>query len=165
MENNKVKNTINIIVFFFLTLIGSLFFIIILPFIVISYPYTYYKSKKFEKQYSDFLMQNNESNFFCYNNSKKSKEFIETEIIPCLDKQIEVVYLNGKQVETENYSKEFISNALYSLRNYSRYPHLMKIREGKLVDKSINSLFFSVKNQNKSKDKLLVEIHNFFELN
>ena len=77
--------------------------------------------------------------------------------------RFEIVYLNGKKIENENYPKEFLSNALYNLKNYSKFPHLMKIRNGKLIDKSINTIFFSIKNQKQSKEKLLKEIEFFFE--
>ncbi len=146
-------------------LIGSIVFFITLPFIILSSPFTYYNRKKFEKQYSEFLVQNNDMNFFCYNNRKNSKEFIENEIIPNMKNNIEIVYLNGKKIETKNYPIDFISKALYNLKNYSKFPHLMKIRDGKLVDKSINTLFYSIKNQNISKDKLLTEVNDFFDLN
>ena len=149
--------------FIFVLLFGLIVFILTIPFIIISLPFSYYNRKKFEKEYSEFLVQNDEVNFFCYNNRKNSKEFIEGEIIPNLDDKIEIVYLNGKKIENENYPKEFLSNALYNLKNYSKFPHLMKIRNGKLIDKSINTIFFSIKNQKQSKEKLLKEIEFFFE--
>jgi hypothetical protein len=158
----KFKENIGLLSVIF---IGLIVFLITLPFIILSLPFTYYNRKKFEKQYSDFLELNNDVNFFCYNNRKNSKEFIENEIIPNLKNNIEIVYLNGKKIETKNYPKDFISNALYNLKNYSKFPHLMKIRDGKLIDKSINTLFYSIKNQNKSKEKLLAEVNDFFELN
>ena len=139
-------------------------FIISIPFIIISFPFTYYNRKQFEKKYSQFLLDNDNANFFCYNNRKKAKEYIETEIIPKLNNNIEIVFLNGKKIENENFQKDFLSNALYSLNNYSKFPHLMKIRNGKLIDESINSIFYSIKNQNKPQEKLLKQIDNFFEL-
>ena len=95
---------------------------------------------------------------------KNANEFIELEIIPYLNNKIEIVFLNGKTVENKLFPKEFLSNALYQLKNYSKFPHLMKIRNGKLIDKSINTIFYSIKNQNKSKDKLMNEINEFFDL-
>src|SRR5690606_33926002 len=127
-------------------------------------PFTYYNRKETEKKYSDFLEQHNGKNFFCYNNRKRSKEFIEEGIIPSLVNNVEIVYLNGRQVESE-YPKEFISNALYSLKTYNKFPHLMKIRNGKLIDKSVNNIFYSIMNQHKPKTKLLAEINKFFEIN
>jgi len=127
-------------------------------------PFLYYQRKRFEKKYAEFLTQNNGKNFFCFNNRKNSKEYIENEIIPSLNDGIEIIYLNGKKVEAE-YNTEFISEALYKLKNYSRFPHLMKIRDGKLIDKSINNPFYNVLNLNKDKTELLTKIYLFFELN
>ena len=134
-----------------------------LPIIIISTPFLYFQRKRFEKKYSEFLTKNSGKNFFCYNNRKNSKKYIEDEIIPNLTEGIEIVYLNGKKVESE-YNTEFISEALYKLKNYSRFPHLMKIRNGKLIDKSINNPFYNVLNLNKPKNELLTKINRFFEL-
>jgi len=127
-------------------------------------PIGHFQRKKFEKKYTEFLTQNHGKDFFCYNNRKNSKKYIENEIIPNLTNGIEIVYLNGKKVESE-YNVEFISEALYKLKNYSRFPHLMKIRNGKLIDKSINNPFYNVLNLNKDKTELLTKINRFFELN
>ncbi len=134
-----------------------------LPIIIISMPFLHFQRKRFEKKYSEFLTENNGKNFFCYNNRKNSKKYIVDEIVPNLTDGIEIVYLNGKKVESE-YSTEFISEALYKLKNYNRFPHLMKIRNGKLIDKSINNPFYNVLNMNKPKNELLTKINRFFEL-
>lgn len=110
------------------------------------------------------MLENNGKNFFCYNNRKRSKIYIETHIIPNLKKDIEIVYLNGNKIESE-YDVEFISAALYKLKKYSSFPHLIKIRKGKLIDESINNSFYNVMNLNSSKRKLLTQIDSFFELN
>ena len=102
-------------------------------------------------------------NFFCYNNRKKSKEHIEKHIIPYLDEGVQIVYLNGKKLEVENNSG-FISSALYGLKNYNKFPHLMKIRNGKLFDISINNRFYNMLNQNRPKKYFLNQINTFFEL-
>lgn len=149
---------------FFKVLLGIIIFIISVPFIIISIPFIYYNRRQFEKRYYKFLIENNDANFFCYNSNRKSKEYIESEILPNLNNNIEIVFLNGNSVENNNFPKDFLSNALYKLNNYSKFPHLMKIRNGKIIDKSINSLFFSIKNQNKPKEKLIDEIQNFFEV-
>lgn len=160
-----MKQINNIFVGLILVLvIGIPLFILILPIIVISMPLLYFQRKRFEKKYSEFLTDNNGKNFFCYNNRKNSKKYIEDEIIPNLTDVIEIVYLNGKKVESE-YNAEFISGALYRLKSYSRFPHLMKIRNGKLIDKSINNPFYNVLNLKKDKTELLTKINLFFELN
>ncbi|WP_218598873.1 hypothetical protein [Polaribacter sp. NJDZ03] len=76
-----------------------------------------------------FLNENEGKNFFCYNNRKKSKDYIEKSILLSLNKDVEIVYLKGRNIESK-YNKEFISEALYGLKQYSKFPHLMKIRNG-----------------------------------
>ena len=158
-----MKNLKESLGFALLLLISILCFVIALPFIILSLPFTYFNRKQFEKEYENFLEQNNGKNFFCYNNKKKLKKFLESEIIPLLNNNIDIVYLNGRRVETK-YSNEFISHALYNLKSYSKFPHLMKIRNGKLIDKSVNSIFYSIMNQNKLQNTLLAEISIFFEI-
>ena len=158
-----MKRISNIFGFILLVVIGVPLLILCLPIILIFIPIGHLQRKNFEKKYAEFLTKNDGTNFFCYNNRKNSKEYIEGEIIPNLIDGIEIVYLNGKKVESEHNS-EFISEALYGLKNYSRFPHLMKIRNGKLIDKSINNPFYNVLNLNKPKSELLTKINRFFEL-
>lgn len=143
--------------------IGIPVFVLFLPIMIVLFPIHYFQRKLFEKKYSDFLTEISGKNFFCYNNRKNSRKYIEDEIIPNLKDGIEIVYLNGKKVESE-YNVEFISKALYKLKSYRGFPHLMKIRNGKLIDKSINNPFYNVLNLNKPKNELLTKINQFFEL-
>ena len=144
-------------------IIGMPIFIMLMPFMLVLLPINYFQRKKFEKKYAKFLNENNGRNFFCYNNRKNSKYYIEEKIIPNLADEIEIIYLKGKKVELID-EVEFISAALFKLKNYNRFPHLIKIRNGKLIDKSINNPFYNVLNSNKSKIKLLEQIHLFFDL-
>ncbi|MEO0528858.1 MAG: hypothetical protein AAFZ89_16620 [Bacteroidota bacterium] len=159
----KLKTGSNILAIILFVIIGIPIFILFSPIIIVLYPFQYFQRKRFEKKYSKFLAQNSGKNFFCYNNRKNSIKYIEEQIIPNLTDGIEIVYLNGKKVESE-YNTEFISEALYKLKDYRRFPHLMKIRNGKLIDKSINNPFYSVLNLAKSKNELLTQIYRFFEL-
>jgi hypothetical protein len=157
----KLKNILIIIP---IVIIGIPLFILAIPFMIVLFPIRYFQRKKFEKKYAEFLNENNGKNFFCYNNRKNSKQYIEIDIVPNLNDGIEIVYLNGKKIESE-YNSEFISEALCGLKHYNKFPHLMKIRNGKLIDESINNPFYGVLNMNKSKSKLLNKINEFFELN
>lgn len=46
-----------------------------------------------------FLNENEGKNFFCYNNRKKSKDYIEKSILLSLNKDVEIVYLKGRNIE------------------------------------------------------------------
>nr|WP_294934850.1 hypothetical protein [uncultured Flavobacterium sp.] len=147
----------------FIISIGVLLTIVTLPLIILISPFYYFRRRKFEKEYSDFLNELNGKNFFCYNNRKNSKQFIEEAIIPDLSKDIDIIYLNGRKIESK-YPKEFISAILNNLKAYRKFPHLAKVRDGKLHDKSINNIFYSVLKQHTPKSKLLREINHFFDL-
>lgn len=146
------------------TVVGVLIGLLLLPFFVLGLPFWYYQRKRSEKAYAGFLKLYEGANFFCYNNRKNSQEFTERALIPELDPRIAIVFLEGRTVKSADYPEAFLSMALYRLKHYSRFPHLMKIREGKMIDMSINSLFFAVKNQGQAIEKLLKKVHDFFEL-
>ncbi len=155
----KIKNLASTILW---GIVKFFLFILSIPFMIVFLPAKYFWRKKFENKYAGFLSINHGKNFFCYNNRNNSKTYIEENIIPKLANTIEIVYLNGKEIESD-YNIEFISKSLYKLKTYNRFPHLMKIRNGKLIDKSINNQFYNVLNMSKSKTELLNEIHLFFE--
>lgn len=155
---NNLANNLVVLILYVIIVIPL--YILFSPIIIVLYPINFFKKKRFEKEYSAFLNDNNGMNFFCYNNRKNSKSYIEKNIIPNLNAAIEIVYLNGKRVESKNV---FISTALLRLKNYNRFPHLMKIRNGKLLDKSINNPFYNVLNLKKDKTELVTQINLYFE--
>ena len=163
IRKTTLRNLKDILPFILFIIIGIPLFILAIPFMIIFIPIGHFQRKKFEKKYAEFLNENNGKNFFCYNNRKNSKQYIKEDIVPNLNNGIEIIYLNGKKIESE-YNTEFISEALYGLKHYNKFPHLMKIRNGKLIDKSINNPFYGVLNMNKSKTELLNKINLFFEL-
>ena len=151
-----------ILLIILLVIVGFPLLILSIPFLIFIFIFKYFQKKKFEKKYLKFLKENEGKNFFCYNNRKKSKEYLEENILTNLNKEVVIVYLNGRDIESE-YNKEFISEALYGLKHYTKFPHLMKIRNGQLIDKSINNPFFGILKMNKPKAELLGEINSFFQ--
>lgn len=67
----------------------------------------------------------------------------------------------GKKIESD-YDSQFISEALYSLKYYKKFPHLMKIRNDELIDTSINNSFYGMLHMKKSKTVFLHKINKFF---
>lgn len=121
------------------------------------------KNKNFIKYYSEYLNRLDDKNFFCYNNREGIQEFIETYIIPELSKEVEVIFLNGKVVES-NYPVKFISHTLYNLKNYTKFPHLIKIRNGQVFDISLNNTFYNIISQKRSLEILFNEMNIYFDL-
>lgn len=145
------------------TVIGIPLFILTIPFILLLAIAAYFQRKQFEKKYGEFLRGNNGKNFFCYKNRKNSKDYIEKNILPNLADGIEIVFLNEKQIVSK-YDHEFIFEALNKLKLYIRFPRLMKIRNGKLIDKSLHRPFFNLLNLNNQKNKFLTRINEFFNV-
>ncbi len=156
----KFTNSTNIV---FLLIIGLGFIILVLPFIFISWPIIHFQNKLSDIKLEKYLLKLGDKNFLCYNNREDAKDFIENKLLPKLDRNIEVIYLDGLEPKS-NYAKEQISLTLYKLKKYNRFPHLLKIRGGQIIDESINNEFFNTMRQNKSIDNLVETINKFFGL-
>ncbi len=121
------------------------------------------RQKQIEKDYLNTLHHKlNNKNFFCYNNRKQVLSFIEENLIPQLSNKIELIKLEGR-VPQSDYAQLPISKLLYRLQNYTKFPHLIKIRNGQVIDQSINNEFFNTFHQGKPTEHLLVKIETFFE--
>ena len=158
--NNGEKHTKDygvIILFIILT-------IIFLPITILLAPFEWLRSLQFKKEYEEYLRQIDGKNFFCYNNRRKGYQFIKEEILPFLPEEVEPIFLNGKKIETDTYRTKFLSNAFYSFKNYTRFPQLLKVRNGEAIDCSINSELFLCLNQGKDNELIFNKINDFFEL-
>jgi hypothetical protein len=158
-----MKRLINILAAITLGLVGLVSIILFLPVAIIWTPFNYYFDWKREKELEKYLNGLGDKNFFCYNNRTDAKDFIEKELIPKLCKDIELIYLDGREPKS-NYLRGHISLALYKLKNYSGFPHLLKIRDGQIIDESVNNEFFNTMTHHKPSDKLLRDINLFFDL-
>ncbi|MES2734053.1 MAG: hypothetical protein V4714_20060 [Bacteroidota bacterium] len=138
--------------------------ILSIPILLVAWPVNFLQQKQFDNRYRAYLKMLEGKNFLCYNNRKKSMEYIHNELIPILPENVEVIYLNGK-VPQSHYESKYISYALYSLKHYSKFPHLMKVRNGEVIDCSINQDLHHVIDHQKSMDSLLGVINEFFDLN
>ena len=58
-------------------------------------------------EFINFLKTINDKNFFCYNNRKDSKEFIENEILSHLPSNVEIIYLDGKKPVSKFNKKKY----------------------------------------------------------
>ncbi|MDN5217337.1 hypothetical protein QQ020_35010 [Fulvivirgaceae bacterium BMA12] len=137
--------------------------IIVLPFAIILAPFGWLQDRQFNREYQQYLKTIEGKNFFCYNNRKKGFDYIQTQILPRLPKEVEPLFLNGKSIES-NYESRFISKAFYSFQHYSRFPQLLKIRNGKAVDCSLNAELFNCLNHGKDQELIFNKIEVFFEL-
>lgn len=137
--------------------------ILMLPFVIMLWPVNFIYTKITDKQLENYLLTLGNKNFFCYNNRVGARDFIDKNIYPRLHKGIEFIYIDGRRPESK-YEEDKISQIFGKFKNFNRFPHLVKIRNGKIIDLSINNEFFNTRNQNKSPDKLLGTIHRFFDL-
>lgn len=140
-------------------LIGG--FIILSPIIIPLIIYGSVQNRQFKKEYKTYLKSIEGRNFFVYNSRTNSYSYIKNNLLPQLPKDIEIIYLNGK-VPITNLNKEYISHALYSIKDRKGFPYLLRVENGQIKDKSINNAFYNTKNQNKDIQLLLNQIDQFF---
>ena len=120
-----------------------------------------WNSKRIRRRnYRVYLSQNEGKNYFCYNNRHKGYDVITSEILPSLPESIEPVFLNGRRIERED---RYMPTLFYNFKNYSRFPHLVKIRNGRAIDYSVNHIFFRCLDQNLDIQELLEEMNHFFK--
>ena len=142
-----------------------LYVILIIAFILFSWlSYLGWLSdkKQQKERFEAFLLSNNGIELFCYTNRKRFCEVIEEEIIPSLDKSINIVKLNGKEPQTE-LDKEMISYALYRIKNIG-FPNVMKIVNGKLIDLSMHKEVYDCINNGKSENLAGIVSSKFKEI-
>lgn len=138
-------------------------FLLLSPIIIILFILNYFNSLKSEKKYADFLLRINGTKFFCYNNKKNSRDFIEKNILPLLPSDIKVIFLDGK-MPVSDYDPKFISRILYKIKDRKGFPYLIEVSNGQLIDKSINNDFYNTMNQNKDVGPLCKKIISFYQM-
>ena len=139
-------------------IIGFILLIIpCIPFILI---YAHFSDKAFEKEYKLYLERMNGACFFCYNSRKSSVEFAKNVVVPALEPDIQIVFVDGKDVKSDNDSK-YISKMLYSIQERKGFPYLLKIKDGQVLDMSVNNQFYSILIGHKSITPLLEIINTF----
>jgi hypothetical protein len=149
-----------VIVIVAILIIGG--FVILLPIFIPMMVYGSIKSHSFRKEFQAYLQSIEGQKMFVYNNRANSHDYIKQTILPILPKDVELVYLNGRIPESMLETK-YISHALYSIKDRKGFPYLLKVENGKLIDKSINNAFYNTKNQNKNIQLLLNQINQFYQ--
>lgn len=146
----------------FLLIVGVSLPILLLPLIVIYFPFLFFQRKRFKKRYSNYLLTIEGKKFFCYNNRKNNHHYIEKNILPNLTNDIEPVFLEGKRIRNED-NGEYLSHMLLNVSKRKGFPYIIKISNGKALDISINNEFHNFKSQNKNPEDLIVLINASFE--
>ena len=126
------------------------------------YFYSWYQERAFQKQFKKYLTAKEGSNILFYNNRKQSKYFIESDVIPRISNSIEPIFLDGKGIKCCEEERKFLERILFDLKHYSKFPHLVKIRNCRIEDLSINNDLFNCINQGKSISTIIKRINHFF---
>lgn len=107
---------------------------------LLSYPFRRYRERKFDAAYDEYIRTNEGSRYFVYTYKRQTHEFIETEIIPHLGKDVKVVLLGGGYSSPDG--AEFINRIVRMERAKGGYPWLIEISDGKPQAFSLNSAVY-----------------------
>lgn len=155
---NNIKHTLGIVL---LLLVVSVVLILLSPLFILFFIKIHFEERAFNKKYVIFLQNIEGTRFFCYNNKTNSYSYINRNILPILSTDIKVIFLDGK-VPKSDYETKFISHMLYQIKDRKGFPYLLKVSQGRLIDKSINNDFYNTKNQDKDIHLLSEKINQFF---
>ena len=117
--------------------------------------------KKFLEEYKAFLKRISGTHFFFYNSRRSSITFARETIVPRLEPNIKVVFVDGEDIDVGDDSR-FISHMLYGVKHKKGFPYLIKVDEGQPVDYSVNNLFYNTMNGKKPLEPLLKRISSFY---
>jgi len=149
-------------VIIFLIIIGIPLCILFFPVILAYLIFEFFQKKRFKKRYSNYLLSIEGKKFFCYNNRKNNHHYIQKNIIPNLLNDIEPIFLEGKRIRVED-NREYISYMLLNISERKGFPYIIKISNGKALDRSMNNEFYNFKSQNKNPEDLLILINKNFD--
>jgi len=149
-------------VIIFLIIIGIPLCILFFPVILVYLIFEFFQKKRFKKRYSNYLLSIEGKKFFCYNNRKNNHHYIQKNIIPNLLNDIEPIFLEGKRIRVED-NREYISYMLLNISERKGFPYIIKISNGKALDRSMNNEFYNFKSQNKNPEDLLILINKNFD--
>ncbi|MNE30044.1 hypothetical protein D3C80_1235430 [compost metagenome] len=155
----KLKSVVSVLLLILILVPIGVLIIAILPLflLLISKPNQVVR----DQAYRTYLRSIEGTKFFCYNNRRNSEDYIERYVIPNLPPDVKLIYLDGK-IPLSDYEKEFISTALYRIKDRGGFPYLLRVVDGEMLDCSVNNEFYNMLNQHKNPDKLLRQINEFY---
>ena len=143
-DEKKSNNVYNALIWFLIAIVGL--FVSLLS--ILFFPLFYLlntKSRRWKKEYYEYLKIIEGTEFFCYTNKRTTKAFVENKILSRLDNNIHVIFLEAHKLHTE-YNTDFMKYAIWG----KQLPCLMKIENGDMVYSSIRKeLNDAIRNSNK----------------
>jgi hypothetical protein len=133
-----------------------------LVFLVFVFVSAYFSSKRFNKEYKDFLSRMNGCRFFFYNNRRNSVAFAKETVVPLLDSTTKVVFVDGEEIIACGDDTKFISHMLYNVKEKRGFPYLIKITDSQALDYSVNNVFYNTMVSKRPLEPLLNSISSFY---
>lgn len=128
---------------------------LIIAIIVIVIPFAILDDFRSKRMLKKWLRNNNYSYFFIYTTGKRKRKFIESSVLPQLNKGIELATFNGK--EFSGFIDTKIARMLSIYDNHG-FPIIGKIEEGKITHESLKVEFHEMVIRDKSERAFISEV-------
>lgn len=158
----SLKGIVNILLFVLVLVVALACLLLLLHLLPLILFFSRIGNKKSEQEYREFMLSIEGGNFMCYTNKKKSRAFIEREIIPILPEGTSILFLEGKQLHSD-FGVKLNYRFLYQVRYGNDFPTLIKIRNSEMIRRSINNEVYNVMNNGKQINRLSDTIDDFFQ--
>lgn len=149
----------DILVFVLVGFILLILLPILLPLIVLSY----FQERIDRLRFAGYLKANEGAKFFAYTNKQSSQKYVETEILPFLPKDVQVLFLSGKGRINLGDEHKFTLRIIWSMKAAKGgFPYVSKVANGELVTESANNRLHSAIRRGVGSEKILKQIEKFF---
>lgn len=117
---------------------GMLLFPFVFTFIIIGGALRLMRNQRASNAHRRYIRSLEGKHFFCYNNRAKGQAFIEQEILPKLPAHVEVLYLQGRHISSEQaYNGLHLLKTFHQFDHFTQFPHLVKIHQGQAINQSL----------------------------
>ncbi|WP_299458326.1 hypothetical protein [uncultured Microscilla sp.] len=142
---------------------GIILFPFVFTFIIIGGTLRLIRNQRASNAYQSYIKSLEGKDFFCYNNREKGRRYIEHEILPTLPPQVEVLYLQGRRIDSQQpYNGQHLLKTFHNFDHFTQFPHLLKIRNGQAISCSLFHELFECLDKEGNKDTMLDKIQHFF---
>jgi len=116
------------------------------------------ESEAWKREYADFLRTVEGREFFCYTSRRNSRDWVESNILPGLAREVEVIFLDGK-IPKCSLPQRCVSHVLCNLENVG-FPNVMKVVNGKILDLSLHHELYDTINQNLPPERFMERLND-----
>jgi hypothetical protein len=139
--------------------------VLLSPIILLLVAYAYVQEKVNNRKFEAYLTKIEGARYFCYTNRQTSQAYVETNILPYLPPDTEIIYLgDSKRIIILGNETTFAFHIVARMKMAKGgFPYIAKVSQGRLISKSINKELYKAIIRNKDADSINHRIHRFLD--